>query len=554
MGIKMQRFLSLAMVPVIGLSITACTENSNETADNSAAEPSASGETAAITFPLPKAYTFTIAGVNGTEGESPQQTAFFKKLAEKTNVNIKYINLGKDMESATEKLNVLLGTKDAPDAIMGASAMNETFLAMYANEGYLAPMNKYLKDPKVMPVFNSRILKENPDILTGIASPNGNIYSLPYINQVPGTYLESPIWINKVWLDNLGLSVPKTLAELENVMEAFLTKDANGNGDPTDEIPLLARNGSGFEHLEAWLSLWGIPTKDSTFENFVYVKDGKVIFAPTTKEYKAFIKTMQKWYEKKWLWNEYFIASPQTFSAIQNDAGAAKYGILTSKNAAGKFANQYIAIVPPVVEGYKPKFYLNPAYLSGSKGQFELTSNSKNPDILMAFIDQFYLLENTLEAYNGVANEDPRLTLNNGVYKVNTVSAVELGKNVTGNFRNYFSNNLPGAVLESDYKNGKVEMSEADKVKGVTYELYAKAGVINNEVWPRPYLNPEDATRLNEMRTDIFNTVSKYRAAWITGQSDIDKEWDAYLNALKSMKVDDLAAIMQKTYNNYRSH
>ncbi|WP_127585253.1 hypothetical protein [Paenibacillus koleovorans] len=552
---RMQKLLLLVMVPVIGLSMTACTANSKDPSASSTAEPSPTGtEKAGITFPLPKAYTFTIAGVNGTDGENPEQTAFFKKLAEKTNVNIKYISLGADMAGATEKLNVLLGTKDAPDAIMGASAMNETFLAMYAKEGFLVPMNKYLKDPKVMPVFNSRILKENPDMLTGIASPDGNIYSLPYVNQVPGTYLESPIWINKVWLDNLGLSVPKTLAELENVMEAFATKDANGNGDPADEIPLLARNGAGFEHLEAWLSLWGIPTKDSTFENFVYVKDGKVIFAPTSKDYQAYIKTMQKWYAKKWLWNEYFTGSSQTFSAIQNDANAAKYGILTSKNPAGKFANQYIAILPPVVEGYKPKSYLNPAYLSGSKGQFELTSNSKNADILMAFIDQFYLMENTLEAYNGIANEDPRLSLNNNVYTVNALPATELGKYATNTFRNFFTNNLPGAVLESDYKNGKVAMSAADKVKGETYQLYDKAGVISTEVWPRPYLDPNDATKLNEMRTDIFNTVSKYRASWITGQSDIDKEWDAYLNALKSMKVNDLVSIMQKTYDNYKSH
>ncbi|MDF2927189.1 MAG: transporter substrate-binding protein [Paenibacillaceae bacterium] len=555
---KMQRLLSLVMVLVIALSAAACSKDANETEDSPTAAPTASGDsatqTAGVTFPLAKPVTFTIAGVNGTEGENPEQTAFFKKLAEKTNVNIKFISLGANANGATEKLNVLLGTEDAPDAIMGASAMNETFLALYAKEGYLVPMNQYLKDPKVMPVFNSRILGEKADILNGITSPDGNIYSLPYVNEIPGTYLESPIWINKVWLDNLGLTVPTTLAELENVMEAFATKDANKNGDPTDEIPLLARTGAGYEHLEAWLSLWGIPTKDSTYENFVYVKDGKVIFAPTTEEYKAYIKTMQKWYEKKWLWNEYFTGSSQTFSAIANDAGAAKYGILTAKNPAGKFTDQYVAILPPVAEGYQPKFYLNPAYLSGSKGHFELTSHSKNPEILMAFIDQFYLMENTLEAYNGIANEDPRLTLNNGVYKVNSIPAEEMSKYAKNTFRNYFQNNLPGSVLESDYRNGRVEMSAADKVKGDTYDLYAKAGVINTEVWPRPYLDPGDAAKLNEMRTDIFNTVSKYRASWVTGQSDIDKEWGAYLNSLKSMKVDDLVVIMQKTYDNYMSH
>jgi putative aldouronate transport system substrate-binding protein len=550
----MQRFLSLATVLVIVLSMVACSGTSKESADGSTASGDSATKTDSINFPLPQAYTFSFAGVNGTIGENPEQTAFAKKLAEKTNVSIKYVSLGADQKSAIEKLNVLLGSGDAPDAILGAQAMNETFLSLYAKEGYLTPMNKYLKDPKIMPVFNSRILKSNPDMLKGMALPDGNIYSLPYINQVPGTYLESPIWINKKWLDNLGLAVPKTLEELEIVMEAFATKDANGNGDAKDEIPLLARAGTGSEHLEAWLSLWGIATKDGTFENFIYVKNGKVIFAPTTEEYKAYIKTMQKWYEKKWLWNEYFTGSSQTFSAIQNDTGAAKYGIITTKYPTTKFPDQYIAILPPVVKGYTPSFYLNPAFSSGSKGQFEVTSKCKRPDILMAFIDQFFLMENTLEAYNGIANEDPRLTLNNGVYKVNTVASEELTKLTLGTFRNYFSNNLVGALLESDYTDGKVEMSAADKARGATNKLYNEAGIISKEVWPRPYFDPDDATKMNEIRTDIFNTVSKYRASWVTGQSNIDKEWDGFKNALKSMKLDDLVAIMQKTYTNYMSH
>ena len=46
------------------------------------------------------------------------------------------------------------------------------------------------------------------------------------------------MFINKTWLDNLGLEVPTTLGELKDVLIAFRDNDANGNGDTTDEIPL----------------------------------------------------------------------------------------------------------------------------------------------------------------------------------------------------------------------------------------------------------------------------------------------------------------------------
>ena len=43
--------------------------------------------------------------------------------------------------------------------------------------------------------------------------------------------------INKAWLDKLGLQVPTTWDELENVLKAFKTQDPNGNGQ-ADEIPM----------------------------------------------------------------------------------------------------------------------------------------------------------------------------------------------------------------------------------------------------------------------------------------------------------------------------
>ena len=45
------------------------------------------------------------------------------------------------------------------------------------------------------------------------------------------------LWINKEWLINLGMSVPKTCEEFEEILKAFKNEDPNGNGI-RDEIPL----------------------------------------------------------------------------------------------------------------------------------------------------------------------------------------------------------------------------------------------------------------------------------------------------------------------------
>lgn len=47
--------------------------------------------------------------------------------------------------------------------------------------------------------------------------------------------------IRKDWLDRVGLKVPTTRDEYLAMLRAFKAKDANGNGDPNDEIPVSGR-------------------------------------------------------------------------------------------------------------------------------------------------------------------------------------------------------------------------------------------------------------------------------------------------------------------------
>jgi putative aldouronate transport system substrate-binding protein len=53
------------------------------------------------------------------------------------------------------------------------------------------------------------------------------------------------MWINTEFLKNVGLSAPRTPDEFRAMLIAFRDKDANGNGDPKDEIPFAGANEYG---------------------------------------------------------------------------------------------------------------------------------------------------------------------------------------------------------------------------------------------------------------------------------------------------------------------
>jgi putative aldouronate transport system substrate-binding protein len=209
-------------------------------------------------------------------------------------------------------------------------------------------------------------------------------------------------------------------------------------------------------------------------------------------------------------------------------------------------------ILPPSLNEYQTKWYVNPN-INGIKGQFYLTKNCKEPEYLMAWLDQLYTLENSMESYNGVANVEKALSLENGAYSTRALSTEE-AETVSPFFRSFFSNNMPSAYMMSDYSSGKLMMTQIEKDQTATVELYRSAGILNDKFWPRPYYANEDATRLGELRTDIFNTVNQYRANWVCGQSDIDADWEEYIRSLKSMGIEELISIMQKTYDTFQAN
>jgi len=71
-------------------------------------------------------------------------------------------------------------------------------------------------------------------------APDGKIYYIPLVQfegRIPSGF------IRKDWLDRVGKAIPQTRDELVEVYRAFKRQDANGNGDPNDEIPVSGREG-----------------------------------------------------------------------------------------------------------------------------------------------------------------------------------------------------------------------------------------------------------------------------------------------------------------------
>lgn len=221
----------VAMTLALLMSVSAlagCGNNAASTADTS-------GEPALVST----GEEDTVESAADMDGEKPKLTAmivkwspltkdvnemqWLKNVVDAVNVEVEWQQQSSDWN---DKKNAIFASGDIPDVLF--SAAGEADFVQYPGlfEDMASLIEQYA--PNVKEMFETY-----PDIEYACMDMEGKIYNLPRID---GTYEAcknyASMFINKTWLDNVGMDVPTTWDELEQVLIAFKEQDANGNGDP----------------------------------------------------------------------------------------------------------------------------------------------------------------------------------------------------------------------------------------------------------------------------------------------------------------------------------
>lgn len=144
---------------------------------------------------------------------------------EKFGVDIELIDItGLGGDAGVQKLNLMLTSGDIPDQFQ-ANALN---LEKYYESGLLAPM-----DDEVLKAYMPSIMKKLDEESNGSALNYGKFDGTRY-GLIRGFWWPAQYRSNFIlrgdWLNNVGLPVPKTLEDYEEVFYAFTNDDPDGNG------------------------------------------------------------------------------------------------------------------------------------------------------------------------------------------------------------------------------------------------------------------------------------------------------------------------------------
>lgn len=547
----MKKLLALLLALTMVVSMAACGGNGDD--EPAGGENVGGDKVTEVVFPLAEQKEFTVIMANDDDWDAKlAANPLWQELQTKTNVKINIKRIPRT-ECMVALNNLLLG-KEHWDG-MFSLFMSDGDYSTLAAQGKFMDVEDIITNEKICPNFVNRSMAGRGEQLLGaMRTPDGGIYGLAGGNVSQFAYLESPILLNKPWVEAAGKKIEdiKTIEDIEFLLDYWSKNDMNGNG-LKDEIPYLIYEGNSQRHMEAFLGLYGIATKDGTYENYVTVVDGEVKFVPMMDAWKEAVNKLADWYSKGYIWDDAF-AGDDVNTYFWDTILASPIpvvGMMTSGNCANEtLEEQYVAIAPVAVEGYEPSWYIHPA-MKNTKSQIAISKDCKDPEILLAWFDQFLSLDTTIRYLYGEQGEGWEYT-EDGKIQILSLTTEEQNKlNEETPSLLWITQagvGLPTCRTADDYEN-KMVRTEKQVKEDAIFDLYEP--YLTTESWPRPYFSAEQTEAINEVRTDIMNLITLKRAQWITGTADIEAEYDQFVQDLEKCGVEKLLKTMQEAYDNY---
>lgn len=472
---------------------------------------------------------------------------WLQKAEEAAGVEITYEEISADWAQIK---GTLLASGDIPDLIIGAGGLIDadfiTFNGLFQDMSELIPDNA----PNIQKMF-----EEHPELEAISKQESGAVFGLPkYQRFWPSTATRQ--FINKQWLDNLDLQAPTTLDELYKVLLAFKTEDANGNGDPNDEIPMDWAPGFGYFHAANMLGGYGITLSDGSYHGF-FVEDGIVKNFFTDERYKELVIFLNKCYKEGFINTEVFTQDYSTFQSIArgsetNAAVGFTFGWERTDRVGNLLADQYVALSPIKASANQTanvSWSYDSNSLNYSKNMISMSAACKNKEAAMKFIDQFYNPEVGLQVLFGSLGTNIKKN-DDGSYIIlpPTDTAVDPGtwkwtSTLADNGPMYVSDDL-AVTLGTDMVSNLSDTVPFD-------EAFANVD-LKKSVLPFSFIKytDEDSTNLANNNTNIQTLCHAKFATWVA-EGGIENEWDQYLIDCENTGLPQSIEIYQKYVDSY---
>ena len=443
--------------------------------------------------------------------------------------------------------------KNLPDMFMSAGGITQSQIKEYGQAGLLV---NFLDEEILAKMPNLKAAYDaDPRMFDGVKDPNGAAYSLPYYCYTL-TMAGNLFYIRTDMTKEAGVEeLPTTIEGFLEMCETLKTYYADVEG----YVPMVTNGGAGVKYTGAYATFFFPAFGEYLTPNYGVTPDNSSVYAGfATEQYKHYLEFMHTCWEKGYLDPNCYAVDSNTDKAMLIDKKTTMNPFATYLGPTNFESGELdFQVMPPLTSEYQstPQWLIPNRYLSST---YMISSACKNIDAACAFFDALYApMDNPIKDENGVKawgislwlgelGEDFEMDLDNGTYALTPDPA--------------------------KYENASTFLSSAGHGgSAYLYWPYVEAsgtGLMVKALGNRDILTPQGVNALdvsllilnqdelddyNDYNTDITNKVTEMTAAFITGQADLEKDWDTYIDDLNAMGLEDVLANYQAALDRYNA-
>lgn len=550
----MKRTLILLLVLLFTLLLGSCSQNSTsittspqsssstEPIDTSATnDPAAAESLSALPIAAePVRYTiWTGNSISGLPITSYAENTAWQELENRTNVHIDWTH-GTGFDS-TEQFNLSIASGDWADSYWSGSWAGS--LDYYIEEEMILDLTELIS--LYAPNYDSLRRIDQTTYRTSLtdASRTAGFYEISQHKQ--WTFL-GPV-IRQDFLDAVGMDVPQTYEQLHNVLVAFR--------DQLDlEIPLAIANTG----TDDWFTAgFGTVYTNSYFNGLFYQIDGQVQFGPITDEFRTAVQTLASWYSEGLIDREFYArtdaASVDTDYMCTDQVGAGRcmYSVFDLyKSLSGNPDFELVPLYAPVQnQDDKIEFVFGGGSISYIKGTANvIMSTCENPETLVKWFDYLYSEDGALLMNYGIENED--YTLSDNGQPMLTEKIYADANLSTNQMLTMHTGSGSGGPWWYDWTR-EIHIPGINPQQLASEEIWTGNQAANLCSFSTLAVNQEDSSDYNRIMADVQTTISEQLARFITGEQNMDSDWDEFIALLYSQGIKDALEMQQRSYDNF---
>jgi len=539
-----RRMMGLALAVMVVAS--GCSSNSNGTSTATDGNQSKPGNTAStdenktadLGYPSNLSYWVGLNPNVAATMKDYGEIAAYRKVEEITGTKVKFQHPPVGQER--DQFNLILASGELPDVIEFNWTAAPKGADSLIKEKRILRLNELIDEhaPNLTKVLNDR-----PEFRKMITTDEGNIYVMPFLLGDPSLSVVNGPIIRKDWLDKVGLDMPKTIADWEQMLIAFRDGDPNGNNQK-DEIPFLLSLGEINEnHL--FVGAWGITTS-------FYQDNGTVKYGPIQPEFKQFLATMADWYSKGLIDPDYATTDGKLKDAKVTDN---RLGAFTGY--PGSSIGRYLELVRPGTPAFDLTGPVYPSLEEGgnSIGFFSqpfngagtaISATAKNPEQIIKWLDYKYGEEGHLLFNFGIEGES--YTMKDG-YPTYTDKILKNpdGLPVTQAMAKYFTANWSGPFLQDKRYLEQYYVEEAQRDANRNWSM-----ADHERLLPTLSLTAEESSKSSAILNDATTYRDEMVNRFIMGAESLDN-FDKFVDTLKKMGIEEVVATQQAALERYKA-